>query len=75
MNIVHTLHVAEDIKNEAQLINAFLLIEQDAKEKNLMIIVAGDQFNFMERGKPCGKDPVFKAKNLDGARQFIDGLK
>ena len=74
MNIVHTLHVAEDIKNEAQLIDAFLLIEHDAKEKNLMIIVIGDSFNFMEKGKPCGNDPIFKAKNLDGARQFIDRL-
>ena len=74
-NIIHTIHIAEHIKDEMGIVNCFKLIEQEAYEKKLMVFSHSGKesyFYVVKIGKPCGDPNIFEAKNLDGLKQFIN---
>jgi hypothetical protein len=75
MNIIHTIHVKEDIGNQADLVACFHLLEQEAREKKLLIYAVLGNFKIRKVGSTCGEEPLFVTQELDAIKQFIDQYK
>ena len=78
LDIVHTIHIDEHIKDEASLVSFFQLLEQKAYAKGLLIYALSGKESFfaVTKARSTGGEPdLYRAKSLSDLSSFIEGYK
>ena len=78
LDIVHTIHIDEHIKEEASLVSFFQLLEQKAYTKGLMLYALSGKESFFSvtKVRSTGGEPdLYRAKSLADLSSFIERYK